>query len=213
MYYMCVCVLSRVWLFATPWTARLLCPWNFPGKNAGVGCHFLLQGNFLTQGLNLCLLLWQADCVPLCHLKSPVYYMKSESESHSVVSDSLRPHGLFSPWNSLGQNTGVSSLSLLQGIFPTQGSNPGLLHCKQILNIWASREAEPFIAPSFSNFWEVFAFVFAQDMSSWVVFRECRSRISSFSVTWELQRKTNSWTLLEGLSIRNSVDGAQVSGF
>ena len=50
-----------------------------------------------------------------------------------MVSDSLRTHGLHSPWNSLGQNTGVSSLSLLQGIFPTQGSNPGLLHCRQIL--------------------------------------------------------------------------------
>ena len=37
------------------------------------------------------------------------------------------------PWNSLGYNTGVGSLSLLQGIFPTQGSNPGLLHCRQIL--------------------------------------------------------------------------------
>ena len=47
----------------------------------------------------------------------------SESESHSVVSDSLWPHGLYSPWNSPGQNTGVGSLSLLQGIFPTQGSN------------------------------------------------------------------------------------------
>ena len=57
-----------------------------------------------------------------------------ESESHSVLSDSLRPHGLYSPWNSLGQNTGVSSLSLLQGIFPTQGSNPGLLHCRWILS-------------------------------------------------------------------------------
>ena len=42
------------------------------------------------------------------------------------------PHGLYSPWNSPGQNTGVDSLSLLQGIFPTQGSNPGLLHCRQI---------------------------------------------------------------------------------
>ena len=51
-----------------------------------------------------------------------------ESKSHSVMSDSLRPHGLYSPWNSPGQNTGVGSLSLLQGIFPTQGSNPGLLH-------------------------------------------------------------------------------------
>ena len=58
---------------------------------------------------------------------------KSESESHSVVSDSLQPHGLYSPWNSPGQNTGVGSLSLLQGIFPSQGSNPGLLHCRRIL--------------------------------------------------------------------------------
>ena len=38
-----------------------------------------------------------------------------------------------SPWNSPGQNTGVGSLSLLQGIFPTQGSNPCLLHCRRIL--------------------------------------------------------------------------------
>ena len=56
-----------------------------------------------------------------------------KSESRSVVSDSLRPHGLYSPWNSPSQNTGVSSLSLLQGIFPTQGLNPGLPHCKRIL--------------------------------------------------------------------------------
>ena len=57
-----------------------------------------------------------------------------ESESHSIVSDSLRPLGLYSPWNSPGQNTGVGSLSLLQGIFPTQGWNPGLPHCRQILH-------------------------------------------------------------------------------
>ena len=55
------------------------------------------------------------------------------SESCSVVSDSLQPHGLYSPWNSPAQNTGVGSLSLLQGIFPTQGSNPGLLHWRRIL--------------------------------------------------------------------------------
>ena len=55
------------------------------------------------------------------------------SESGSVVSDSLRPHGLFSPCNSPGQNTGVGSLSLLQRIFPTQGSNPGLQHCRRLL--------------------------------------------------------------------------------
>ena len=57
----------------------------------------------------------------------------SESESHSVVTDSLPPHGICSPWNSPGQNTAVDSLFLFQGIFPTQGSNPGLPHCRQIL--------------------------------------------------------------------------------
>ena len=55
------------------------------------------------------------------------------SESPSVVSDSLQPHGWYSPWNSPGQNTGVGSLSLLQGIFPTQESDPGLPHCRWIL--------------------------------------------------------------------------------
>ena len=54
-------------------------------------------------------------------------------ESCSVVSDSLRPHRLCSPWNSPGQNAGEGSLSLLQRIFTTQRSNPGLLHCRQIL--------------------------------------------------------------------------------
>ena len=49
------------------------------------------------------------------------------------MSDSLQPHGLYSPWNSPGQNTGVGSLSLLQGIFPTQGLNPGLPHCRWLL--------------------------------------------------------------------------------
>ena len=48
------------------------------------------------------------------------------------MSNSLRPHGLY-PGNYLGQNTGVGSLCLLQRIFPTQGSNQGLLHCRQIL--------------------------------------------------------------------------------
>ena len=38
------------------WPARLLCPWNFPDKNTGVGCHFLLQGIIPDQGSNLCLL-------------------------------------------------------------------------------------------------------------------------------------------------------------
>ena len=61
------------------------------------------------------------------------FWQVSESESRSLVFDSLWPHGLYSPWNSPGQNNGVGSLSLLQGIFRSQESNPGLLHCRQIL--------------------------------------------------------------------------------
>ena len=69
-------------------------------------------------------------CLPL--LLAP------QSESCSVVSDSLWPqgHGLYpvkNSWNSPGQNTGVGSFSPPQGIFPTQGSNPGLPHCRRIL--------------------------------------------------------------------------------
>ena len=69
---------------------------------------------------------------------------ESESDSRSVVSASLRPHGLNSPWNSPGQNTGVGSLSLLQGIFPTQGLNPGLPHCRCIL-YQLSHKGSPFL--------------------------------------------------------------------
>ena len=62
----------------------------------------------------------------------------SESVSRSVMSDCLRPHGLsparlLCPWNSEGRNTGVGCHALLQGIFPSQGSNPGLLNYRQIL--------------------------------------------------------------------------------
>ena len=52
----------------------------------------------------------------------------SEGESRLVVFHSLGPHGLYTPWNSPGRSTGVGSLSLLQGIFLTQGWNPGLPH-------------------------------------------------------------------------------------
>ena len=70
----------------------------------------------------------------LCYIETLLETGKeSESESHSVVSNSLWPHGLYNPWNSLGKNTGVGSLSFLQWIFPTQGSNPGLPHCRWIL--------------------------------------------------------------------------------
>ena len=91
---------------------RLLHPWDFPGTSTGVGCRCLLR----SESLRL--------------LK------KSESVSHSVVSNCLQPYRLkparlFCPWDSPGKNTGVGYHALLQGMFPTQGSNPrllGLLH-------------------------------------------------------------------------------------
>ena len=55
----------------------------------------------------------------------------------------FQPHGLYTPWNSPDQNTGVGSHSLLQGIFPTQGLNPGLPHCRQILYQLSHKESLP----------------------------------------------------------------------
>ena len=65
-----MCVLSRV---RHPVTPRLLCPWDFPGKNIRVGCHSRLRGIFPTQGLNPSLWYWQADSLPLSHLRRHVY--------------------------------------------------------------------------------------------------------------------------------------------
>ena len=61
------------------------------------------------------------------------FILSGLSESCSVVSDSLQYHGLYSSWNSPGQNTGVGNRSLLQGIFPAQGLNLGLRYCRRIL--------------------------------------------------------------------------------
>ena len=61
---------------------RLLCPWDFPGKNTGVGCHFLLQGIFLTEGSNPCLLHWQP-------ISSLLIYRGSKKLSHDIL---MSPH-------------------------------------------------------------------------------------------------------------------------
>ena len=106
----------------------LYSPWNSLGQSTEVGSLSLLQVVLPTQGSNPCLLHCRWILYQLSHKGSP-----NESESVSVLSDSLQPHGLYSPWNSLGQNTGVGSVSLLQGIFPTQRSNPCLLHCRWML--------------------------------------------------------------------------------
>ena len=125
-----ITICSHVQLYATQWT---------------VACQASLSKGFFRQEY------WsELPCSPPGDLPNPgitpasfmspalagEFFTTSviwESESHSVVSDCLQLHGLYSPWHSPGQNTGVGSLSLLQGIFPAQGSNPGLLHCRRIL--------------------------------------------------------------------------------
>ena len=98
----------------------------------------------------------------------------------SVVSKSLWPHGLYSPCNSPGQNTEVGSLSLLQGIFPTQGLNPGLLCCRWILyqlsykgsplRCKGQEKSNPALSPS--RWWESSPCpLLPQLASGWVNFR------------------------------------------
>ena len=80
---------SHAWFFVTLWPTRLLCPWDFPGKTTGVGCHFLLQGIFPTQGLNLhllCLLHWQACSLSLAPPGKPQgleYRVCNQQDKHS----------------------------------------------------------------------------------------------------------------------------------
>ena len=68
-----------------------------------------------------------------CSEDTGVISRETESESSSVGSGSLQPHGLYGQWNSPGQKNRVGGLSLLQGIFPTQGWDPGLPHHRQII--------------------------------------------------------------------------------
>ena len=134
-------------------------PENFPcscSMTSGISALRLMKDvtswtSLVVQWLRLCLpmqgtrvwsLIWE-DSTSLratesvlhsyCSRSCALQQEKRERESRSAASDSLWSHGLYSPWNSPGQNTGEGSLSLLQGLFPTQGLNPGLPHCRQIL--------------------------------------------------------------------------------
>ena len=127
------------------WTTGLLHPWDSAGKNTGVASNALLQGVFPTQESDphlLRLLHLQAGSSPPAPPGEPILELRMD-RYRQVLSlrkwkllsgDSGRPNGLYTPWNSPGQNAGVGSLPFLQGIFlPTQQSTWGLLHCRQIL--------------------------------------------------------------------------------
>ena len=110
------------------------------------------------------------------------------SEIYSVVSDSLRPHGRYSTWNSPGQNTGMGSFSLLQGIFPIQRLNPGLPHCRQILHQLSHKESPRILE------WVAYPF---SSRSSWT---RSRTRVSciadGFFTNWAMMEavKVYFWT-------------------
>ena len=121
-----------------------------------MGSHSFLQGIFPTQiiepGLLHCrqiLYIWTTrealNNTGLPHnFQSDFTHISLISFllNRSVVSNSLQPHGLYSLWNSPGQNTGVGSVSLLQGTFPTQGSNPSL-HVLQADSLPAEPQGTP----------------------------------------------------------------------
>ena len=132
----------------------------------------------------------------------PRFAAESDSESRSVMSNSLRPPGLHSPWNSPGQNTGVGSLSLLQGIFPSQGSNPGLPHCRQML-YQLSHQGSPrileWVACPFSSRssrcrnWTRVSCIVGRFFTSWATgeAQPSRRKMIKASITW---RRGKQWT-------------------
>ena len=187
---------------------RLLCPWDSPGKNTGVSCHFLLQGIFPTQGSNPGLLHCRQTLYPLSQMPSFLHRsllptVTAQLLLHSVCRPhwvpwnhtsiptsaiinspmqgtglqgpgphslhhfllakvevlltqscpTLQPCGLlptrhFCPWDSPGKNTGVGCHSLLQWIFPNQGSNLDLPHCRQILYCLSHQGSSFILKPS-----------------------------------------------------------------
>ena len=135
--------------------------------------------------------------------------MKSESESHSVLSDSLRLHGLYSSWNSPGQNTGVGSLFLLQGIFPTQESNSGLPHCRQILYQLSHKGsprilewvAYPFSSRSFQpRKWTGVSCIVGEYFTNWAI-REAQYMIPKWNKDTKKERKKENYRLISLINI------------
>ena len=116
------------------WPTRLLCPWNSPGKNSGVGHHALLQGIFLTQGSNLSLwhlLHWQAGFFffyHVCHQGNPRY-------AHMCVLIPQSCPTLVTPWTVARQaplSLGFSRQEYWSGYSPLQNTHIGTIKCKHV---------------------------------------------------------------------------------
>ena len=120
---------SPVWLFGTPWTVTHQAPlcMGFLRPEYWSGLPFPSPGDRPDPGIEPRSPTLEAGALPS---EPPGNPCVKWTVSPSVVSDSAIP---WTAWNSPGQNTGMGSLSLFQEIFPTQGSNPGLPHCRWIL--------------------------------------------------------------------------------
>ena len=120
----------------TPWTVAHQAPLSmgFYSQEYWSGLPLLSPGHLSDPEIEPGSPVMQADSL----LSEPPGKVFKESVSCSVMSDSVQSQGLYSarllcPWDFPGKNTGEGCCFLLQGIFPIQGSNPGLLHCGQIL--------------------------------------------------------------------------------
>ena len=145
---------------------RLPHPWDSPGKNTGVGCHFLLQSMKVkseSEVTQSCPTLHDPmDCSPpgssvhgilqarvlewvaIAFSELCCSNQQGKSESHSVVFDSLQPHGLYSPWNYPGQNTGVGTFPFFRGSSQPRDWTQVSHIAGRSFTSWATREAQEY---------------------------------------------------------------------
>ena len=123
-------LLCCVQLFVKAWTVatRLLCPWDSPGKNAGVGCHFFLQETFPTQGLNPCLLHCRQRLYCLSHQGTSKIMVASFNRSHACAGILSAPHPAAGhrrptpPLETAGHSRASLGQFLVGSLLPSSGS-------------------------------------------------------------------------------------------
>ena len=138
--------------------------------------YFVIPG--ILQIFSSLYLLWWPMISDLCSFMI-VWRAMKWGESHSVMSDSLWPHGLYSPWNSPGQNIGVGSLSFFQGIFPTQESNWVSCSAGRFFTNWAIREAQGAMNHALKWWWTCWIAEIISDLDNHINF------VDKAAVLWQ----------------------------